>query len=100
MALKKLKRVGILSVAKFQGVMMAVIGLLLGGVAYVMQTLLLSTISAETPEAQISSVLGPVVIILFPVAYGLMGFVMGAVGAALYNLIAKWIGGIEVELKD
>ena len=79
---------------------MAVLGLLLGGIAYLMQAVLLHTISAESPEAQISSVLGPIVIILFPIAYGVLGFVMGAVGAALYNLIAKWIGGIEIEIKD
>jgi hypothetical protein len=30
--------------------------------------------------------------------YGVMGLVGGAVGAALYNLVAGWIGGIEVEI--
>jgi hypothetical protein len=97
MAFKKLKRIGVFSMAKFQGIMMAAVGLLLGVVGYLMQAVLLGTSSAETPEAQISSILGPIVIVLFPIAYGIMGFVMGAVGAALYNLIAKWIGGIEVE---
>jgi hypothetical protein len=29
-----------------------------------------------------------------------MGFVMGAIGAALYNLFAKWIGGIEVQVQS
>jgi hypothetical protein len=100
MALKKLKRVGVLSMAKFQAVMMAVVGLLLGGVIYLTQVLLMGGFSAETPEAQILSAFGPVMILMFPLAYGLMGFVIGVVGAALYNLIAKWIGGIEVELRD
>ena len=31
--------------------------------------------------------------------YGLMGVVGGAIGAALYNLVAGWVGGIEVELE-
>nr|MBA3273122.1 DUF3566 domain-containing protein [Chthoniobacterales bacterium] len=31
--------------------------------------------------------------------YGIMGFVLGALSAALYNVIAKWIGGIEVEVE-
>ena len=100
MAMKKLKRLGVLSVAKFQGLMMAVVGLLLGGVMYLTQALLMGGFSAETPEAQILSAFGPVMILVFPLAYGLMGFVMGVVGAALYNLIARLIGGIEVELKD
>jgi hypothetical protein len=37
--------------------------------------------------------------ILFPLIYALMGFVIGIVGAAIYNLFAKWIGGIEVEVE-
>ncbi len=100
MAMKTLKRIDVLSLAKFQGVMMAAVGLLLGGVMYMTQAFLMGGFSAETPEAQILSAFGPVMILVFPVAYGLMGFVMGAVGAKLYNLIAKLIGGIEVELKD
>jgi hypothetical protein len=31
--------------------------------------------------------------------YGIMGFVMGAFAAWVYNLVARWIGGIQLELK-
>jgi len=34
-----------------------------------------------------------------PVLYGVMGFIVGAVGALIYNLIAGWIGGIELRLE-
>ena len=34
-----------------------------------------------------------------PIIYGVMGFVVGIIGAAIYNLIARWIGGIEVEVE-
>jgi hypothetical protein len=34
-----------------------------------------------------------------PVLYAVMGFVMGFIGAWLYNVIAKWIGGIQVEVE-
>jgi hypothetical protein len=37
--------------------------------------------------------------ILAPVFYGAMGFVIGALTAWIYNLIAKWLGGIQLELK-
>ena len=33
--------------------------------------------------------------ILMPVIYGVMGFI----GAAVYNLVARWIGGIELEVE-
>lgn len=37
--------------------------------------------------------------ILFPLIYAAMGFVLGIIGAFIYNLVAKWIGGIEVEVE-
>ncbi len=37
--------------------------------------------------------------IFMPIIYGVMGFVGGIVAAALYNLFARWIGGIEVEVE-
>lgn len=38
-------------------------------------------------------------IIFVPIIYGVMGFIIGALGALLYNLVAKWVGGIEIELE-
>jgi hypothetical protein len=32
-------------------------------------------------------------------AYGLLGWVFTAVAAAIYNLAARWVGGIEVEIE-
>lgn len=37
--------------------------------------------------------------IFMPIIYGVMGFVGGIIAAALYNLFAGWIGGIEVEVE-
>ena len=37
--------------------------------------------------------------IFMPIAYAVMGFIFGILGAALYNLIARWIGGFEVEVE-
>lgn len=44
--------------------------------------------------------LGAVFALAIPVLYGLMGVVAGAIGAALYNLVAGWVGGIEVEFDN
>jgi hypothetical protein len=38
--------------------------------------------------------------ILIPIFYGVVGFVFGVIGAALYNLVASWIGGFEVEVEE
>jgi hypothetical protein len=34
-----------------------------------------------------------------PVLYGIFAIITGAIGAALYNLVAGWVGGIQVELE-
>jgi hypothetical protein len=36
--------------------------------------------------------------IMMPIVYGLFGLIFGAIGAAIYNLIAGWTGGLEMEL--
>ena len=36
--------------------------------------------------------------LVVPILYGVAGFVFTAIGCALYNLVAGWVGGIEVEL--
>ena len=38
--------------------------------------------------------------ILLPIIYGLLGAVGGMVGALLYNLVAKYTGGIELEFRN
>ncbi len=38
--------------------------------------------------------------ILMPVLYAVVGFLGGVISAALYNLIARWTGGFEFEVRD
>jgi hypothetical protein len=37
-------------------------------------------------------------IIFFPLVYGLFGGVFAAIGATIYNLVAGWVGGLEVDI--
>jgi hypothetical protein len=37
-------------------------------------------------------------IILFPICYGIIGGIFAAIGAAIYNLVAGWVGGLEVDI--
>jgi hypothetical protein len=38
--------------------------------------------------------------LLMPIAYGVIGVISGALGSVLYNLVARWVGGFELELTD
>lgn len=39
-------------------------------------------------------------VVFVPILYGAMGFVFGAIGALIYNVVANWTGGVELELLD
>ncbi|HIF14758.1 MAG TPA: hypothetical protein EYQ86_05325 [Bacteroidetes bacterium] len=38
-------------------------------------------------------------LIIIPFIYGILGFIMSAIGCLIYNLISKWTGGIEIEVE-
>ncbi len=40
------------------------------------------------------------VYLLGPIFAGILGFIFFVIFAALYNLLAKWLGGFEVEIKN
>ena len=102
-----IRRLGVLSVAKIQGLLMFVIGLIIGvlyGLAFMVFG---AAIAAMAPgnEGQalggVGSVVGGLVImIVFPILYGFMGFIGGAIGALVYNFAAGVVGGIKLELED
>lgn len=41
-----------------------------------------------------------IIYIVMPIIMGIFGFIFFVIFAAIYNLLAKWLGGIEVEVKD
>jgi hypothetical protein len=44
--------------------------------------------------------IGAILAIFFPILYAVGGFIGGIVFAFIYNLVAKWTGGIEFVLTD
>jgi hypothetical protein len=37
---------------------------------------------------------------LMPIVMGIFGFICFVIFAAIYNVLAKWLGGVEVEIKN
>ncbi len=93
----EIKRIGVLSLAKLQALIMAVFGLLLGVIYAILGTVIASLASTQGQSLGILAGLGFLSILILPIFYGILGFIGGAIGAFLYNLIAGWIGGIEIE---
>jgi hypothetical protein len=96
-----LKRVGIASAAKLAGALYAAIGLIVG-TFFALMSLAGVSLPMEhegSPPAWIGPVLGVGAIVVLPLFYGVMGVLAGAVSAALFNVIARLAGGLEVELE-
>jgi hypothetical protein len=53
----------------------------------------------EPGTAVLGLLFGVGAVVVMPIVYGLLGFVSALVGAALYNLVARVTGGIELELE-
>jgi hypothetical protein len=90
------KSVGVVSVGKMYGAISAAMGLLFGiGIA------LFSVLGAGLADSTQSAILGPVLgigaVIVLPIFYGVLGFIGGVIGAALYNVFAAMVGGVEIQ---
>jgi hypothetical protein len=90
------KSVGVMSVAKIMGLVYGCLGLIFIPVFLIAG--LAGAFANQDRAFPLAGVVGLVLAILMPLIYGGMGFVMGAIGALLYNVFAKWVGGFELEI--
>lgn len=102
----RIRKMGVLSVAKIYAVMLFVMSLLIS-IPYGLIIIVYSLFGAGVVggEAAIAIggggvVVGILVMIGLPIMYGVMGFIGGAIGALLYNIFAKMVGGIEMEIES
>jgi hypothetical protein len=91
-----IKRIGVLKLAIFEGAMMAAFGLL-AALVFMAFGAMLSGVSHG--GGMIGAVGGIAALIILPILYGVLGFIAGAISAALYNLIAGIVGGIEIDVE-
>jgi hypothetical protein len=87
--MKTVARVRISSVARIAPIVSWLIGMAASGL------LVLRLISAGTFDTADLISAG-----LLPLVYAVVGLALGIAGAWLYNLVAGWVGGIEIELED
>jgi|SRR5450631_1810530 hypothetical protein len=100
--MQRIRSVGVLSCAKMLGILYGCMGLLFIPFALVGGLATMATQQATGGNGAVGAISGAVLLvlgILAPFLYGAMGFVFGAIGAWIYNLIAKRLGGIEIQLE-
>jgi hypothetical protein len=97
-----IRRVGVGSVAKIAGVLYAIMGLIMGCFFALFAMAGAGLGAAASDEAMplwFAPMFGAGAIIIFPIFYGVLGAIFAAIGAALYNLIAGMIGGLQIEVE-
>jgi hypothetical protein len=89
----RLQSVGVMSVARTMAVIQGSISLIF--VPFMVIAALAGAFAGQGAE-KLSSLLFVGLAVLLPLVYAGMGFVMGAVMAVIYNLVAGKFGGIEM----
>ena len=84
---QRIRRFGVGQTAKVLGVLYALMGLVLVPIFLIA--------ARFSPEG---SALGTSFAVAIPVIYGIVGFVFTAIGCLIYNLVAGWVGGVEIEM--
>jgi len=91
----KLKKIRVLSLAKFQGILFAYVGLLcgllysFGGFIYDLVT---------TGSLNLGTALAFFALLGMPLSFASFGFIVGFILAVLYNLFSRLFGGVEIDL--
>ncbi len=95
-----IKSVGPVSCAKITGTLYAIIGLFVG-IAVSLVSLVggLASRNTSVPNPGLFAAFGVGSVILFPILYGVFGFVATLIGAWLYNVLAGIVGGIQIDLE-
>lgn len=93
-----IRRVGAISLANISGLMYALLGLV-GGVFVALFSMFGAAVANATGRAgnPFGAAFGMAAIFVLPILYGILGWIIGAITAGLYNLLAGMIGGVQVE---
>ena len=93
-------RVGPLSVAKVAAVLYAAMGLIVGAFFSLFSLVGgLAAIANNDGAGGFAAIFGIGAIILAPIFYGCLGFIMTLIMAALFNVAAGMVGGVEVDAR-
>ena len=101
-----IRKFGVLSAAKIYGVMMLIISLLIS-IPYGLIIIVISLSGASMGRGSEALAVGGggviaglAIMIILPIVYAVFGFIFGAIGALVYNVLAGMIGGVEIEVEN
>ena len=98
--MKKIKRFEPLSVMKIAAICYALLGLLEGAMFSVIFSIV-PFAGQDTPQFPrfFGLFFSGFAIVIFPIMFAVIGAVFGGLGAVVYNVSARYVGGIQVEVE-
>jgi len=98
----ELKSIGVMSCGKLLGAIYAMFGLIVGAI------MALVSLAGVAAQPQMQNEANPMMmfgagigaLIFLPVLYGIVGFIGGITGSLIYNLVAGYVGGIELNFQQ
>jgi len=98
-----LKHIGPGSALKLGAITYAFVGLVIGIIAACLSLVAGSLAGMGGSDMSMSARafgfgMGVWAIIVFPIGYAIVGGVGAGIGAVVYNLAARWVGGLEVDI--
>ena len=101
----RIRKLGVLSVAKMYAAILLILSLLISipyGLIIIIYGLFGASLVGGNAALAVGGggiVVGILVMIGIPIMYSMVGFVGGALGALLYNVFSNFVGGIEIEVE-
>ncbi len=93
-----IKRVGPVSCGKIAGILYGLVGLIVGTV-FSLVAMAGGFASDSSGGASMGAMVGVGAILALPLLYGGLGAISTIIFAALYNLLAGVVGGVEIDLE-
>jgi hypothetical protein len=92
---RRIKRVAPLQLGKMLAILYGIMGLIALPIF-----LSIASLSSQLPAEERGAfmAMGAGAALFAPLIYAALGFVIGIIGSFIYNVVAKWVGGIEVEV--
>lgn len=91
-------KIDVFSLGKVVGLIYALFGILIGAIITIFSLLGALALQGLGFSGVMSLFFGVGSVIVIPIFYGIIGFIIGALAAFFYNITAGWIGGIELEV--
>lgn len=102
----RIRKLGVLSVAKMYAAMAFVISLLIA-IPYGLFIIIFSLVGASGASGDAAFMIGGggiaagiILMIAIPIIYTIVAFIAGAIGAVVYNIFAGFVGGVEIEVES